>query len=264
MNEKRQIKALYTTLDSVLDVRADMVLKFMDGKTMGEVRDMMLKYVKRKSDYFDTEAMGDVLKQRFKNRNVNHLNEAMETSIVDHIYNASAHVANYYKGLGYTYKTVLYLNTYPYDLTPEDTKRVEKAFSNSRPWDGLELKMVHQDHSSTTPMWLKKRNVMEMWDVDGLEWLNVQADNGHWTEDTFMAKVFLHVPGVLSEYTNDIQMEYSKVDKDSGLDIWDAYSLTVTVLIKLDFIPAIDFTSRELVKVFIPPSSPQAPNPDSP
>ena len=240
----------YVTLDAIQDVKLDILLREVSGKVKAEdIGDVLSKYIFRRTEFFGGKEQGDALLAAYAKRNKHHLAASVDTTIGDLLYNDITEVSNYAKGVGMNYTNVVYLNYYPYDLNKEEQDVLAEGFLNSRTFDNTELKLVNLEPSKVSPKWLKIRKVEHAWMVDGIEWLNLHAELE--TLGNGAPKCVLHVPAILPKYIEDVDREFTRVDPESKLDMWNMYSYLALPVIRLDFIPAMDFSSKSLSAMFL-------------
>ena len=239
-------KVHYITFDTVFDTKLDIILKLMDGWLEEDVEAVLTNYNYRRSEYFHTEAFGDDMLRLYEQRTVDNLRDAVDTSILDHISNETQRVGDYYSKLGVPFTNTLYINTYPYIVPEEALGVIMDGIVESRPFAKLEIKAIHKAPIEVTPKWLKDNKVEHVWDVAGLEWINLHAEAENWAEGHRIPGTFINVPGILPVWVDDQKKEYTKVDENSGVNIWDSYTVVVSPLIKLNFMLPIEFSAKRL------------------
>lgn len=193
---------MYTELDSILDTRYE-IIKLMNRK----VAEFLLHtgfYHTRSSDTYGPITY-DMFKPIWDRRNKNVLFKALDTPIL-------AHVCSYYvdeylqpQSLTITEDIKLYINTYPYILTEDEAKNIEKAIAIKLKIIRVEL--IHKSPSELTTAWCAS-NLRVMFKYDFLDWLNYQVCQG--TYNLGMKKVH----GVTPFLSNCIGGMYGVKDED--------------------------------------------------
>lgn len=239
-------KKHYITFDTIFDTKLNIILKMMDGWLEEDVEKILGRYNYRRSEYFADEKFGDEMLERFKERGLHDIYTATDTSILDHISNETQRVAGYYSKLGVVFSNTLYVNTYPYVVPEVILGVIMDGIIASRPFAKLEMKAIHMSPTEVTPEWVKTNDIEHIWDVDGLEWVNLHAELENWGEQFRLPATFINVPGILPAWVDDQKKEYTKVDEDTGISLWDSYTTVVSPLIKLNFMLPVEFSSKKL------------------
>lgn len=193
---------MYTELDTLFDTKYE-ILKLMN-KNVARLLLHTGLYHTRTSDTYGPITY-DVFKPIWDRRNKNILRKALDTPMLPYIF---AYFTDRYLQPEYadvTEDIKLYVNTYPYDLSEDESMDIEKALAIKL--KAIRVELIRKSPLELTTAWCaSKLGVMFKYDL--LEWLNYQLCHG--TYNLGMK----HVVGVTPFLSNAIGGMFGVKDED--------------------------------------------------
>lgn len=233
MEFSKSYAGYYTTLDSIFDTRLSL-LSIMFPKFTDKLLEQNL-YRDRIRDVYTCEEITvshDVLQPFYKTRNKNLLRYSGLT-LIPHVIGMEINRHQYNNFNGECFRPWhLHINTYPYNLTPEEQENVVTIFSQY-----IEEKPTiifhHLNPKSISSDFLYEHEIEVVVDYHGLEWLQDFFSHSFKIQDT---RLELCVPKILN--TNDYG--YKHITEET----FDLIEKTYAPFIDLNFVDTYIFSDR--------------------
>lgn len=164
-NEARPPQGTYIDLDSMFDTR--LALLYSMNRDIAQKCFMDKSYFKRKKDNFGPISY-DIFMSLYRKRHKGLLQFAVPTNIISMLNEHYCSVYRDVKNYEDTTKPIVYLNTYPYELSITEQSNITLGLSKLIP--NIHLLPICVSNAELTPEWVNE-NIRTMFKYDGLDWL---------------------------------------------------------------------------------------------
>ena len=219
-------KNIYTDIDTIFDTRIALAY-LLDSKNITE----FIKsgsYKNRVKDNYNNISY-DIFQALYKVRNKKILEFALFSNILANIREQYGISVTDITTVELNSNVVLYLNTYPYDLTVEEQDNISSILIALLP--NIKIKILNIKYSEIEPEWIKK-NVSCMFMYDGIEWLESKV-----ADTTLITTPLIDIMLVVPLLSNS-ELSSKKINSEL---VNNLYKLTSS-LIELVVLPANNFT----------------------
>jgi len=219
-------KNIYTDIDTIFDTRIALAY-LLDSKNITE----FIKsgsYKNRVKDNYNNISY-DIFQALYKVRNKKILEFALFSNILANIREQYGISVTDITTVELNSNVILYLNTYPYDLTVEEQDNISSILIALLP--NIKIKILNIKYSEIEPEWIKK-NVSCMFMYDGIEWLESKV-----ADTTLITTPLIDIMLVVPLLSNS-ELSSKKINSEL---VNNLYKLTSS-LIELVVLPANNFT----------------------
>ena len=219
-------KNIYTDIDTIFDTRIALAY-LLDSKNITE----FIKsgsYKNRVKDNYNNISY-DIFQALYKVRNKKILEFALFSNILANIREQYGISVTDITTVELNSNVILYLNTYPYDLTVEEQDNISNILITLLP--NIKIKILNIKYSEIEPEWIKK-NVSCMFMYDGIEWLESKV-----ADTTLITTPLIDIMLVVPLLSNS-ELSSKKINSEL---VNNLYKLTSS-LIELVVLPANNFT----------------------
>ena len=227
-----KIRNILIDLDTLLDTRIAL-LYLLDDKIATTVSKDG-SYAKRLKDNFGLLS-NDIFKSFYNRRNKVLLSLALPTNIIKLVRQHYGDEVTTMTQVIESEKPILYVNTYPYNLTLDEQKIFELVILKLIPKSRIVF--INLDNNSLTPDWVND-NVGVIFKYDILDWVNLHMSNFN-----LINKPLITVNAIAPALLQGIVST-----KDANKETFMNMTYTLSTVIDLSFIDAFHFSAANFKK----------------
>lgn len=229
MNNEEEDINLLIDIDALFDTRSP-ILYQLDSDLLGDLVKNG-KYHDRIKDSFGYIPLS-LFKPLYEDRNKAVLGFSLPTTFLRLLYE---YVVRFFQKTiiyGDNIELTIYLNTYPYNLTPGEIDNLVQGIMLLT--NNVDVKVVHMSNSEISAEWVVEHVNMVI-KYNGLDWINTQVALGNIVDNPLVSTTLL-TPALVEDDS------ISETDIDNREEFFKNIEKMMAPMIRLNFLPAGDFS----------------------